>query len=233
MTQSRTSRPTGGTAGRSSTWTGSTASSSRRSTRRQRTPAILRKIRRERESTTKVRKGEGRECAQTSPQSFFSPCCELAGGKKWVIGIGVARLDGRSFFPAWSCTGFCSRDCSAGKEWHKLLHISSNIMGLSSPIGPFIQLLFLWRDMNCNHSWNFVLLDLNWNDPEQRGFGVLSKAFGWSCLSQPFLCFFAIKWYNWRIGGFAAKQFSPKAGGCANGTKAQYWSLWKVFLCKL
>ena len=190
MTRSRTSRPTGGTAGRSSTWTGSTASSSRRSTRRQRTPAILRKTRRERESTTKVRKGEGRECAQTSPQSFFLPCCELAGGKKWVIGIGVARLDGRSFFPAWSCTGFCSRDCSAGKEWHKLLHISSNIMGLSSPIGPFIQLLFLSRDMNCNHSWNFVLLDLNWNDPEQRGFGVLSKAFGWSYLSQPFWCFF-------------------------------------------
>ena len=163
MTLSRTSRPTGGTAGRSSTWTGSTASSSRRSTRRQRTPAILRKTRRERESTTKVRKGEGRECAQTSPQSFFYHVVNLLEERNGLLALEwpgwmadlFSRLDGRS------CTGFCSRACSACKEWHKLLHISSNIMGLSSPIGPFIQLLFLWRDMNCNHSWNFVLLDLN------------------------------------------------------------------------
>ena len=189
MTQSRTSRPTGGTAGRSSTWTGSTASSSRRSTRRRRTPAILRKTRRERESTTKVRKGEGRECAQTSPQSFFHHVVNLLEERNGLLALEWPGWMADLFSPAWSCTGFCSRDCSAGKEWHKLLHISSNIMGLSSPIGPFIQLLFLWRDMNCNHSWNFVLLDLNWNDPEQRGFGVLSKAFGWSCLSQPFWCF--------------------------------------------
>ena len=164
MTQSRTSRPTGGTAGRSSTWTGSTASSSRRSTRRQRTPAILRKIRRERESTTKVRKGEDRENAHKPVlKVFFHHVVNLLEERNGLLALEwpgwmadlFSRLDGRS------CTGFCSRDCSAGKEWHKLLHISSNIMGLSSPIGPFIQLLFLWRDMNCNHSWNFVLLDLN------------------------------------------------------------------------
>ena len=163
MTQSRTSRPTGGTAGRSSTWTGSTASRSRRSTRRQRTPAILRKIRRERESTTKVRKGEDRENAHKPVlKVFFYHVVNLLEERNGLLALEwpgwmadlFSRLDGRS------CTGFCSRDCSAGKEWHKLLHIS-NIMGLSSPIGPFIQLLFLWRDMNCNHSWNFVLLDLN------------------------------------------------------------------------
>ena len=45
-------------------------------------------------------KGRGERMRTNQSSKFFLPCCELAGGKKWVIGIGVARLDGRSFFPA-------------------------------------------------------------------------------------------------------------------------------------